>query len=112
MIVALYSKKHIINTKDFRIICIDDYLSLEAQNDIYLNIDQNFITFMTQYFDWESHGKSPEKTSRNLPVAPPFSSIHISEMTFRLDYKPKQSTEFFEFVNFVPLRNPKILFRD
>lgn len=110
-------------TNGLRILCIDDYLSIDVPQDIVLNIDQNFLTFLTQYFDWDTTGddtttNSPQRLPghhQNViepPMTPPFSSIHISEMTFRLDYKPKQGQDFLEFVNFAALRNAKIVFRE
>jgi len=96
-------------TNNMKIVWIDDYVSFELPCDVYLNIDQNFLIFVNQLFDWEldtcTTATSPQKRA-------PFSSIHISESTFRLDYKPKQSAEFLEFVNFVPLRNAKVVFRE
>lgn len=103
-------------TNDIKIIRVDNYLSVEVPNDVFLNIDQNFLMFVEQLFEWDP--PSPDHSIAGLPppvnrsAKPPFSSMHISETTFRIDYKPKQTADFFEFVNFVPLRNAKVVFRE
>jgi hypothetical protein len=107
--VSLWNKA--MYTSNLKVICIDDYLTIEASKDIHMNVDQNLLLYIGQLFDWDP--PSPEKVAGPIVMKPPpFSSIHISNTTLRLNYKPKESGEFMEFVNFVPLRNAKIVFRE
>ena len=103
-------------TKNLSIVWLKDYLSVEAKNDLYLNIDQDFVNFIIQFFEWDVQQSFMVDNPPTSPTTqkPPFSSIHISELTFRLDYKPKDdgAEEVFEFINFMALRNSKILFRE
>ena len=108
-------------TQNVEVYWLNGYLSIKFGRDINLNIDQNFLMFIDSYFDLESLETPgdlidnpsimgmPETETRE-PNKTPFQSIHISKTVFRLDFKPKQSNDFFEFVNFIPLRNAKVVF--
>lgn len=102
-------------TKNIEVLLIDNYLSVEANSDLMLNIDHDFILFISKFFEWDIQQSFIDMDQQPLQAnseKPPFSSIHISELTFRLDYKPKDKEELFEFTNFMALRNSKILFRE
>ena len=120
-------------TGDIKVIYVDKYLSLEFGKEIYLHIDQRLLTFLQTWMN--KYNKSyqllmhPEiddstlignvgmgpKSSQMDDIQeskPPFKSIHISTMIFRLDYKPQDNGEMFSFVNWLPIRGSKIVFNE